>query len=231
MNDSGTSSTNERRLRQSSRDLILASIRGNLAASSSLNTVRKENGINEPTPGISLSRETLINNFKKNLESVGGYCEIVPNENAAAAVVRNAIERLSATRIAISDSPLVASVIENSSDVELTESADPEYLFASDIGITSAQWGIAETGTLVLQSDAERHRLTSLIPPIHICVLEARNIRQTLGELLQIVHNDLSRTVTFITGASRTSDIELTLAIGVHGPRELHVIVINDQLS
>jgi L-lactate dehydrogenase complex protein LldG len=43
------------------------------------------------------------------------------------------------------------------------------------------------------------------------------------------VSEDLSRTVTFITGASRTSDIELTLAVGVHGPKELHVIVINDR--
>ena len=85
-----------------------------------------------------------------------------------------------------------------------------------------------ETGTLVLESDRESHRLTSLVPPVHLCVLRAENIRQTLGEILEVTSRDLSRTVTFITGASRTSDIELTLAIGVHGPGELHVIVIAD---
>jgi len=231
MTESGTSSTNDGRVRQSSRDLILASIRENLAASSSLNAVLQERSVDQPLARPSLSREVLINNLKKNLESVGGHCEIVTDKYTAAEVLRKTIESLSATRITISDSPLVASVIESSSGVEVMESPDPEYLFASDVGITTAQWAIAETGTLVLQSDAERHRLTSLIPPVHICILEARNIRQTLSELLQIVHNDLSRAVTFITGASRTSDIELTLAIGVHGPRELHVIVINDQLS
>jgi len=52
-----------------------------------------------------------------------------------------------------------------------------------------------------------------------------------MGEILQIVQKDLSKTVTFITGPSRTSDIELTLAIGVHGPRELHVIVISDETN
>jgi L-lactate dehydrogenase complex protein LldG len=61
-----------------------------------------------------------------------------------------------------------------------------------------------------------------------LCILRAADIRQTLGEILELINEDLSRTVTFITGASRTSDIELTLAIGVHGPKELHVIVIND---
>jgi L-lactate dehydrogenase complex protein LldG len=65
------------------------------------------------------------------------------------------------------------------------------------------------------------------VPPVHICVLEAGNIRQTLGEILERIEPDRSRTVTFITGASRTSDIELTLAIGVHGPRELHVVIID----
>jgi len=100
------------------------------------------------------------------------------------------------------------------------------------LGITSAQWGIAETGTLVLESEKEFNRLTSLVPPVHICLLEAKNMRETLGEILQNLNTgNLSRTVTFITGPSRTSDIELTLAIGVHGPAELHVIVIGEELK
>jgi L-lactate dehydrogenase complex protein LldG len=82
-----------------------------------------------------------------------------------------------------------------------------------------------------LESAAERHRLTSLVPPVHICILKADSIRQTLREILDLIGRDLSRTVTFVTGASRTSDIELTLAIGVHGPKELHVILIEDRPS
>ena len=106
-------------------------------------------------------------------------------------------------------------------------------MFDCDLGVTGAQWGVAETGTLVLESDAERHRLASLVPSAHVAIIESRNVRQTLGEVLQAINDrgaeGLSRAVTFITGPSRTSDIELTLAIGVHGPAELYVVVIEGE--
>ena len=117
------------------------------------------------------------------------------------------------------------------SEVIWLENADKAALFACDAGVTGAQYGIAETGTLVLESHQERHRLASLVPPVHIALLEAVNLRQTLGEVLALLDKDLSRVVTFITGPSRTSDIELTLAIGVHGPAELYVIVIDESFA
>jgi L-lactate utilization protein LutC len=105
-------------------------------------------------------------------------------------------------------------------------------VFACQVGVTSAQWAIAETGTLVLDSDAERHRLASLVPPVHIALVPADRVRPTIGSVLRELAgrgpDRLARCVTFITGPSRTSDIELTLAIGVHGPGELHVLVIEN---
>jgi len=67
----------------------------------------------------------------------------------------------------------------------------------------------------------------SLVPPVHIAILDASRIVETLGEALALLRKDdeISPAVTFITGPSRTADIELTLAIGVHGPRELYVII------
>jgi len=210
------------------RGSILASIRQNLTASRPFDDDYEGSNIDDKsTRSASLSGDELINNFKRNLGLVGGHCHIVSDNGEAAKAVFKIIDSLSATNIAVSDSPIVAAIT-NGLAVEVVVNADLEYLFASDVGITGAQYAIAETGTLILESDAERHRLTSLVPPVHICILEAGNIRQTLGEILEIVQSDLSRTVTFITGASRTSDIELTLAIGVHGPRELHVVVIDD---
>lgn len=171
----------------------------------------------------------LIENFRKNLESVGGNCSIVDGESEAAEVLLSIIKQSDAQKIAISDSTLVKKIVGFlKTDAEFIENASAAVLFESDLGITGAQWAIAETGTLVLESDSERHRLTSLVPPIHVCILEAKKIRQTLGEILDILQKDLSCTITFITGASRTSDIELTLAIGVHGPGELHVILIDE---
>jgi L-lactate dehydrogenase complex protein LldG len=65
------------------------------------------------------------------------------------------------------------------------------------------------------------------VPPVHIAIVEANQIYQTLAEALTVLRQkeEVSSIVTFITGPSRTADIELTLAIGVHGPQELYVIV------
>jgi L-lactate dehydrogenase complex protein LldG len=110
-------------------------------------------------------------------------------------------------------------------DVAVAPNAGDVFQF--DVGITTAQAAIAETGTLVLDSARERNRLVSLVPPVHIAIVDASSIFQTLGEALAFIHQDgnISPAVTFITGPSRTADIELTLAIGVHGPQELYVIV------
>lgn len=214
------------------RESILGSIRENLAASRPFDDAHSKH---DPATGVSVSytvssssREELVDNFKRNLESVGGHCQIVSDVGEAAAALRSTIGDLAAVKIAISDAPLVTSVVDEVIEIEFVKNADPDFLFGSDIGITSAQWGIAETGTLVLESAAESHRLTSLVPPVHVCILETGKIRQSLGEILESVDAGKNGTVTFVTGASRTSDIELTLAIGVHGPRELHVILIAD---
>ena len=217
------------------REAILSSIRQNLAASEPFDAEwRRHHGqssdsfVATTSMRPEISRDVLIENFRANLESVGGRCTVVATEAEAAEHVKTVIANIGAKRIAVSDSPLVRRIIDHDAGIEIVENAPAEYLFDCDLGITSAQWAIAETGTLVLESDKESHRLTSLVPPVHLCVLKADDIRQTMGEILELVRTEMSRTVTFITGASRTSDIELTLAIGVHGPGELHAFVIAD---
>jgi L-lactate utilization protein LutC len=214
------------------RAAILASISRSLAASRPFDTEhQKHHRPSAPpvTPTVPVLRlETLIENFRSSLTFVGADCRVVHGRQEAAAEVRAVIESHSAKQIAVSDSSMVAELMPDIKGIEILKNAAPSVLFGCDLGITSAQWGIAETGTLVLESERESHRLTSLVPPVHLCILKATDIRQTLGEILELISKNLSRTVTFITGASRTSDIELTLAIGVHGPKELHIIVIND---
>ncbi|HEX5601397.1 MAG TPA: LUD domain-containing protein, partial [Pyrinomonadaceae bacterium] len=66
----------------------------------------------------------------------------------------------------------------------------------------------------------------SLVPPVHIAIVNASSIVETLSDALALLQKkEISPAITFITGPSRTADIELTLAIGVHGPQELYVIV------
>jgi len=213
------------------RSAIFASIRENLAASAPFDKARHEH-FGPAVPGSAPSGPSdlpdLLGEFRQSLEMVGAKCVLVDNENAAAGQLDEIVRELSAQQIVISDSELIRRLIKVAK-LAATQDASRDELFSSDIGFTSAQWAIAETGTLVLESGAESHRLVSLVPPVHVCVLTRSSIRQTMAEILELVDTETHRTITFITGASRTSDIELTLAIGVHGPRELYVIVIKDK--
>jgi L-lactate dehydrogenase complex protein LldG len=204
------------------REEIFAAIRGHLAASAPFDAMRHKGYAPQSVAAVQVALLPPVARFRQSLEAVGGRCEIVNGADEAAEAVRAILSGIGARRVAVSDCGFAVSA----EGVEFIVNADKETLFGCDAGLTSAQWGIAGTGTLVLESNRERHRLASLVPPVHIALLKAENIRQTMGEVLLLIEQDLSRVVTFITGPSRTSDIELTLAIGVHGPAELYVVVI-----
>jgi L-lactate dehydrogenase complex protein LldG len=71
----------------------------------------------------------------------------------------------------------------------------------------------------------------SLLPPVHVAIVRSGDICLTIGDALKQVRSreeEMSRAITFITGPSRTADIELTLTVGVHGPKELYVIVLEN---
>jgi L-lactate dehydrogenase complex protein LldG len=237
----------EQRRNEEARHEMFAAIREHLAASAPHDAVRAahhaaahgEDASARDEKSVAVVFEgTAVERFRQALEAVAGHCLILKDEASAAEALRRIILERGARRIAVSDSPLARRIVTLASansgeQSELLEDAGAAELFDCDLGVTGAQWGVAETGTLVLESDAERHRLASLVPTAHVAVIEARNVRQTLGEVLQAISDrgagGLSRAKTFITGPARTSDIELTLAIGVHGPAELYVIVIEGE--
>ena len=150
---------------------------------------------------------SLLEIFKANLEAVGGHCIVAPSEaevvdalNGIVAGLRKT--SLSARRIALSNAPLVEHLarqitVDTDEILVAPSSAD---LFEYDVGITTAQAAIAETGTLVLESECERHRLISLVPPVHIAIVDRQRICLTLGEALAAVHRSeafaLSPTIT-----------------------------------
>lgn len=219
------------------REQILSSIRERLAASRPFDAVHEEHhhslGHHEVAQIIcspsELSRTSLAEMFRENLTAIGGSCIVVNEREQAADIIREILRSKDAKQIAVSDAVLIKELTHELNDVSILDNATKDELFNCDAGITGVQWGMAETGTLVLESNSkERNRLASLVPPVHIAVLEARNIRQRMSEVLAEISTEESRAVTFITGPSRTSDIELTLAIGVHGPAELHVIIIDE---
>jgi L-lactate dehydrogenase complex protein LldG len=218
------------------RDAILSSIREHLAASKRFDAQAAQAAAIEPraksSPAKDERNETTIDLFRQALAAVSGHCALVQNIDEAARALQKILDHRQAQRVAVSDSTLVKRILERlKTKTVFLNAPNQSELFECDLGVTSAQWAIAETGTLVLESERERHRLASLVPPVHVAILEAGRIRRTMSDVLELIKNNdvgLSRTVTFITGPSRTSDIELTLAIGVHGPGELHVIVIDE---
>jgi L-lactate dehydrogenase complex protein LldG len=101
-------------------------------------------------------------------------------------------------------------------------------LFQMDAAITSTAGGIAETGAVILWPDEKEPRLMSLAPPIHVAVLDADKIFNTFGEAMQAQKwpEKMPTNAILISGPSKTADIELTLAFGVHGPKELIVLIL-----
>ena len=98
----------------------------------------------------------------------------------------------------------------------------------ADVGITSADYALADTGTLVMLASPAEARLISLLPPVHIAVVPAERVLSGLDELFTILPLPAEQTssMVLITGPSRTADIEQILVRGVHGPGEIHVVVV-----
>ena len=102
---------------------------------------------------------------------------------------------------------------------------------AWDIGITGVDYAIAETGTCVLIARSGVSRLVSLLPPVHIEVVQRGQVPPSLDELFALRRQDfidgaLGSYMSLITGLSRSADIESTLVTGVHGPGEEHVVLV-----
>lgn len=222
-------------MNNNARQEILSSIRTHLAASAPFdareNQATHENAVALPVQPLA---SNVVELFRQSLEAVDGHCIVAQGEAEIADALTQIISALQKTklrgqRIAISDAPELERVM-HMTDLEIEElgiAPNASDIFGFDVGITSVQAAIAETGTLVLDSTRERHRLVSLVPPVHIAIVKAATIYATLGETLSMLQSgkELSPAITFITGPSRTADIELTLTIGVHGPQELYVII------
>jgi L-lactate dehydrogenase complex protein LldG len=177
-------------------------------------------------PEVSL--ESRIASMSTRLEALAGG--VLRAQNAEAA--RSAVETVLSGRTAIaSNAPFLAECgITRLPGVRsgVTDGAELRTLCASAaLGITSADYALADTGTLVMLSSAHEARMISLLPPAHIAVVPVGRILSGLDELFSILAAPASLTssMVLITGPSRTADIEQILVRGVHGPGEITVIV------
>ncbi len=108
-----------------------------------------------------------------------------------------------------------------------------QEMIDADIGITGADYAVAETGSVVVLPRAGLSRLVSLAPPVHLALVRPQDVVDTLDDVFLLRRLDYYRNgrdmgsyLNFITGPSRTADIEQTLVVGVHGPKEVHMIIL-----
>lgn len=97
------------------------------------------------------------------------------------------------------------------------------------VGITGVFCAVAETGTLMMLSGPTTHPATSLLPETHIAIVPVARVLPSMEDgwdLLRQEKGDLPRQVAFVSGPSRTADIEMTLVLGIHGPYRVHVILV-----
>lgn len=172
----------------------------------------------EDSSVVALSQNDMnkVESFTKELTALGGKVY------QAADVTEEIIEILKAREIRkIHLQPnIVDEKMLRSAGIEFTHEPDP----AIRLGVTKAICGLADTGS-VLEADGEGSPLhASLLPEIHIAVLNKSDILASLPDAMHLVKS--KRAATFITGPSRTADIEMTLTIGVHGPREIVVFLV-----
>ena len=91
---------------------------------------------------------------------------------------------------------------------------------------SEALYGLADTGSVVLAASPEEPRARSLLPDVHVALVREDRILPGLDELFARVRDDMPSALAIVTGPSRSADIEQSLTVGVHGPGEVHVVVL-----
>lgn len=115
-------------------------------------------------------------------------------------------------------------------DIKLIKSGMRDLMAGIDVGFTIANGGLCDTGSIIQQSNGEELRLATMVSETHIAVLSASALYEdsiAAEKLLLELMEGVAYTA-FISGPSRTADIERTLAIGAHGPLELHILLLED---
>jgi len=187
-------------------------------------------------------REGMIASFTRELEKLMGTVHRVADDDQAQARVFALLEARGVRRVLAWDDPWLrpaglgnalraAGIVTESCWLSPDGPERTSRLKALDevvVGLTGAYSALADTGSLVVVSGPGRGRIASLLPPTHIAVIGAEQLSPTLAAFLSAnpAVADVGSNVVAITGPSRTGDIEGTLVLGVHGPGDLHVIVI-----
>jgi L-lactate dehydrogenase complex protein LldG len=225
-----------------SRDNVLAAVARGVRVGTLPPDGRLEHPGAPPPLDRPSDREGMIASFTRELEKLMGKVHRVADDVRARALVLELLSARGVRRVLAWDDEWLrpkdlsvalrdAGVVVEPCWLPSDGSERTARLKALDdvvVGITGAYGALADTGSIVVVSGPGRGRIASLLPPTHIAVIGADQLSPTLATFLRANPEiaDVGSNVVAITGPSRTGDIEGTLVLGVHGPGDLHVIVI-----
>ena len=157
------------------------------------------------------------------VEEVRDYVLSLAQEKGAKRLVRWNDEELERLDV---DRPLTEAEVEVAVWRDLNDFR--EVSVKADIGLTTAEWAVAETGSLILVGGPGRGRTVALLPPTHVAVIPVERVLSTVSEAIEkyAEAEGLPANVCFHTGPSRSGDIEMSLVTGMHGPGEVHVVLV-----
>jgi L-lactate dehydrogenase complex protein LldG len=183
-----------------------------------------------------------VTRFRDELTAAGGQCHVVASTEAAVAQVLQLVQSKSARSILLGRGPLLDGLAAadrlraEGVEVIVVDTLSPDdrrgAFFRADIGIAGVDYLIAETGSVALLARQDDPRSLSLLPPVHIAVAERAQVVPDLFDLFDALtpgqrESGLPSCLSLITGPSKTGDIELRLVTGVHGPGEIHVVLLD----
>ncbi len=240
----------------SGRDDILDRIRKALGRASSAGASSTVSGTQLPrlenviTP---IAPEERVPRFEMEFAKVSGSAHRASTPLELEGILQTILDDAQATSVVLTRNPLLAQVglpeklrglgksVEQwpTGPTDVTGTAEEkkyrDRCFSAGVGISGVNFVLAETGSLVLSSETEGSQLASLSPPIHVALYCRAQVLSSLDDILEQLPLSANsgaiaagRSTVFITGPSRTADIEQILIRGVHGPREVHAILVEE---
>ena len=191
--------------------------------------------------------DQIIDKFEAELQKVGGNAHRAGSLKELDEILRSILQQHQVQSVVCTRNPILKTLglsdklsawgLKSAvwSGIEDSPNSFKEKVFSADVGVSGVEFVLAESGSLVLTSQTEGAQLASLAPPTHIALYRRSQAHASLEEVLEglPVPTDPNqpvsgRSVVFITGPSRTADIEQILIRGVHGPKHVHAILVED---
>lgn len=208
------------------RDQILQTLRANTRATTLPFAWRSDRYFNDPA-----------GRFTEALTKVKGYVHRAQTMGDALAQLEKLLAELNARSIVYNDEPPLTEIawaerfpnLQFRNPQQVPDRQAWRALCASaDVGITSADAALVETGSLVVSSGPGKSRMVSLLPPVHIAIVPMEKLTTDIFTWKETHSRQFPANTVLVSGPSKTADIEQTMSVGVHGPKKLIVVLVGD---